>query len=202
MTCTDSDQLCTAPGDAIVPEVEQQSNCRERRESTRRRLRWNAQFYSKAEVQICKVREIAQASGLLAETILVEAHLHTEPELDTPTGPITEELLRSLEQNCMKLVPETLRDRAMTYLGKCRISMSIECFQWLEERLSGSGASNDSVYLDLPAAWGVGEVCVARVGLGRRFCWDVCATVAEVDAVIRNTLSKATSRVLMADGVN
>ena len=164
-------------------------------------MRWNAQFYSKAEAQICKVREIAQASGLLAETILVEVHLHTAPELDTPTGPITEELLRSLEQNFMKLVPETVRDRAMTYLGKGSICISIECFQWLKERVS-SGAHRGCVYLDLPAAWGVGEVRVARVGLGRSFCWDVCATVAEVDSVTRNTLLKAKSRVLTDDSLN
>ena len=134
--------MFTAPGDAIVPEVEQQSNCRERREDTRCHFRFNALFYSTAEAQIRKVREIARASGLLAETILVEAHLHTEPELDTPTGPITEELLRSLEQNFMKLVPETVRDRAMTYLGKGSIRISIECFQWLKERVS-SGTHHD-----------------------------------------------------------
>ena len=152
-------------------------------------------------MQIRKVREIAQASGLLAETILVEAHLHTEPELDTPTGPITEELLRSLEQNFMKLVPETVRDRAMTYLGKGSIRIFIECFQWLKERVS-SGTHHGCVYLDLPAAWGVGEVRMAHVGLGRSFCLDVCTTVAKVDTVIQNTLLKAKSRVLKADRVD
>ena len=128
--------------------------------------------------------------------------MHTEPELDTPTGPITEELLRSLEQNCRTLVPETLLPLTSTYLGKrcIHMSMTLDRFQWLEERLSG--ASNDSVYLDLPAAWGVGEVRVAHVGLGRSFCWDVCTTVAEVDTVIRNTLLKAKSRVPKADCVD
>ena len=80
MTCTDFDQLFTAAADVIVPEVEQQSNCRKRREDTRLRLQFTAHFYSTAKAQIRKVREIAHASGLLSETILVEAYLPSEPE--------------------------------------------------------------------------------------------------------------------------
>ena len=55
-------------------------------------LHINTLFHSTVEVQIRKVCEIAEASGILAETILVKVHFHTDRELDMPTGPITEEL--------------------------------------------------------------------------------------------------------------
>eukprot|EP00930_Biecheleria_cincta_P047174 TRINITY_DN3264_c0_g2_i2.p1 TRINITY_DN3264_c0_g2~~TRINITY_DN3264_c0_g2_i2.p1 ORF type:complete len:1048 (+),score=194.42 TRINITY_DN3264_c0_g2_i2:117-3260(+) len=178
----------TAPSNSLSCQVDATSD------ATTRRLRFQAQFQSCAEARPSKVREVTQPSQPQAKHVFVEAHLHTEPEVEQPTGPMTEELLRSLEHSCTKLVPAPLQQE-MTYLGKgsLRVSMSLECFEYLQDHVNSSNRNQKYVYLDLPTGWGAGEVRVASVDLGRNFYWDVVATVAEVDEVLSATLSVAKS---------